>query len=280
MEEFFAQTNLRTFNSRKGVSFETALMATNKLDKRAEKRKEPGTSRSNPKLAKVILNRIISIMASLIKFDSLSFCMIVCCKLFGVTQTVNGAPPHSMGGSGAPISQSNNQTCEHSRVVEFEFVTPKLLSKRMSYSIRFVVIMILCLQTKVSLAQNVIYTQDWITVHSIKTLSRDNLIKDQIDLVIKRIEVISVGSQLENKGIAYIENLNSLKNCWTDELDLMFNKLSHYTKRITKKGIRFLGRLLHELTSVPGPDQFDAQGRLIKDLLHLVSIKQNHSPPS
>ena len=119
-------------------------------------------------------------------------------------------------------------------------------------------ILILCCQI---IGQKVIFTDKVITLHSVKHLNRDYMIERQIDEIIDLIIEESEKTKLEQKGSALAELLRSLKDDWIEKNDMLFNR--------KKRGIPFLGRIIHQLTDLPGPDQFKAIQILTKKLLRL-----------
>ena len=124
--------------------------------------------------------------------------------------------------------------------------------------ISVVIILILCSPAK---GQKVIFTDKVITLHSVKKFNRDKLVEKQIDQIIERILNETEKTNLEQKGLALAELLKSLKEDWIVNNDNLFSR--------NKRGIPFLGRVIHQITDLPGPDQFKAIQILTKKLLRL-----------
>ena len=113
--------------------------------------------------------------------------------------------------------------------------------------ISVVTILILCSPTK---GQKVIFTDRDITLHLVKNFNRDKLVEKQIDQIIELILNETENTNLEQKGLALTDLLKSLRDDLIVKNDNLFSR--------NKRGIPFLGRLIHQITDLPGPDQFKA----------------------
>lgn len=105
-------------------------------------------------------------------------------------------------------------------------------------------------------------------------MNRDVVLRNQVEIFIALIKKETLGTKLENKGISLSEHLKSRQNDWLEKSRSLFSQESEKNGKV-ERGIPFLGRILHYVTDIPGPDQFDAHLKITNKLVSLAE-NQNH----
>ena len=119
--------------------------------------------------------------------------------------------------------------------------------------------------------QNVIYTDVFIKIHAVKDMSHLVDYKRGLDYYKKLLQTDYSDEILLNKQQQCYELVLELspKDQDIDEL------IRHI---INKRGFEFLGNILHELTDVVGPDQWEGQLRINRDLFKITKDERALRP--
>ena len=138
----------------------------------------------------------------------------------------------------------------------------------------YLILIIYCFNVVLVSPQRVFYSNHVITLHSIKPVTHDDLIRKNADNLIEIIINISGNStSLGQKGEAQANHLRQIKEDWDNMTMMMFNEFNSYHDERFARGIPFIGRMAALLFDVAGPDEMDA----FREMSHkLITLSEDH----
>ena len=147
--------------------------------------------------------------------------------------------------------------------------------------IKVVFFILLILDLDGANSQRVLYSTKRLKVHAIKDTKNDAIIEKTVQDVIDFILAQTSKTALEQKGITQAYLLKEMRDDWKGIMTDMLNEFDFdeniFEKNTTrhKNGIPFIGRAMHYLFDIPGPDQYHGLKELAEKTLLLAENEQH-----
>ena len=125
-------------------------------------------------------------------------------------------------------------------------------------------------------AQDVIYSNNKISIHAKKILSNDHLVIKNIEQLMKIIKItfIDGNGELTELAQAFIDDINAtLTDYETDVNNLFYNPTTN-PNQTNKRYISFLGDIIKEIAGNPSGRDWERQVEISKKLLEIVKDEQ------
>ena len=125
-------------------------------------------------------------------------------------------------------------------------------------------------------AQDVIYSNNKISIHAKKILSNDHLVIKNIEQLMKIIKItfIDGNGELTELAQAFIDDINATLTDYETDINHLFYNPTTDPNQTNKRYISFLGDIIKEIAGNPSGKDWERQVEISKKLLEVVKDEQ------
>ena len=125
-------------------------------------------------------------------------------------------------------------------------------------------------------AQDVIYSNNKISIHAKKMLSNDHLVIKNIEQLMKIIKItfIDGDGELTELAQAFIDDINATLTDYETDVNNLFYNPTTDLNQTNKRYISFLGDIIKEIAGNPSGQDWERQVEISKKLLEIVKDEQ------